>query len=125
MGLLSGLLGNASEIDAERLEADLANVLYDGEQILQAFKLVRDLIVLTQGRLILVDKQGVTGKKVEYHSIPYRSISHFAVETCGHFELDSELKIWIGSEPEPMSIEFKRGADVRQIQKTLAKQVLN
>ncbi len=124
MGLISGLLGNASEVDSEKLEATLVDVLFDGEHVLQTFKLVRDLIVLTDSRLIVVDKQGVTGKKVEYHSIPYRSVSHFAVETCGHFELDSELKIWIGSDPEPMKIEFKRGADIRQIQKTLAQQVM-
>ena len=44
--------------------------------------------------MIIVDKQGVTGKKVEYKSIPYKSISRFSVETSGHFDLDAELKIW-------------------------------
>lgn len=37
----------------------------------------------------------MTGKKVEYHSLPYRSITHFAVETAGTFDLDAELKIWL------------------------------
>jgi hypothetical protein len=35
----------------------------------------------------------MTGRKVEYHPIPYRSVSHFAVETAGTFDLDAELKI--------------------------------
>ena len=42
-----------------------------------AFSLIRDLIVFTEFRLILVDKQGVTGKKTSYKSLPYRSISRF------------------------------------------------
>ena len=39
----------------------------------------------------LVDKQGVTGRKVQYHSVPYKSITHFSVETAGTFDLDAEL----------------------------------
>lgn len=49
-----------------------------------AYQLVRDSFLFTNKRLILVDKQGITGKKVEYHSILYKSISHFAVETSGN-----------------------------------------
>ena len=37
----------------------------------------------------------MTGNKVEYHSIPFKSITHFSIETAGTFELDAELKIWI------------------------------
>lgn len=70
----------------------MKDVLITGETVSLAFKLVRDLIVFTDFRLILVDKQGMTGKKVEYKSIPYRSISRFSVETSGHFDLDAELK---------------------------------
>ena len=66
-----------------------------------AFKLLRDVYIFTSKRLILVDKQGLTGKKVEMLSIPYRAISRFSVETAGHFDLDAELKIWISSGVEP------------------------
>ena len=68
MGLFSGLLGNASQKDADAVERDLANILIDGEQVKMAFSLVRDLIVFTEYRLVLVDKQGLTGKKVSYRS---------------------------------------------------------
>ncbi len=33
------------------------------EQVELAFKLVRDLIIFTDRRMIIVDKQGMTGKK--------------------------------------------------------------
>ena len=121
MGLFSGLLGNASQLNNDKIEQELEHVLLDNEQVEMAFSLVRDLIVFTEYRLILVDKQGVTGKKVSYKSIPYRSISRFTVETSGHFDLDAELKIWISSATEPAEIlQFKSDKSVIAIQKALA-----
>jgi hypothetical protein len=93
MGLLDGLMGNASEIEPSKIAGDFARVLAPGERIEKAYQLIRDLFVFTNRRLILVDRQGLTGNKVEYHSLPYRSITHFSVETAGHFDLDAELKI--------------------------------
>jgi hypothetical protein len=124
MGLISGILGNASEVDAQKLEHDLNNILAENENINRAFKLIRDLIVFTDKRLILIDKQGMTGKKAEYHSIPYKSISHFSVETSGHFDLDAELKIWISSSESPMGFEFKKDSNIFEAQRTLATHVL-
>ena len=125
MGLFSGLLGNASQLNNDKIEQELEHVLLDNEQVEMAFSLVRDLIVFTEYRLILVDKQGVTGKKVSYKSIPYRSISRFTVETSGHFDLDAELKIWISSATEPAEIlQFKRDKSVIAIQKAIATAVL-
>ncbi|MGT2755601.1 PH domain-containing protein [Streptococcus ovuberis] len=125
MGLFSGLLGNASQKDVEKVEQQLADILVPGEQVNLAFQLVRDLIVFTEKRLILVDKQGVTGKKVSYKSLPYRSISRFTVETSGHFDLDAELKIWISSASQPAEIlQFKSDKSVVQIQQALAAAVL-
>ncbi len=125
MGIISGLLGNASEVDAQKLQRELAPVLIQGEEIHCAFRIIRDLFVFTSRRLILVDKQGLTGKKVEYHSIPYKSISHFAVETAGRFDLDAEMKIWIRGIPAPIQREFKKGADIVGVQQTLAHYVLH
>ena len=125
MGLFSGLLGNASQKDADAVERDLANILIDGEQVKMAFSLVRDLIVFTEYRLVLVDKQGLTGKKVSYRSIPYRSVSRFSVETSGNFDLDAELKIWVSSGEAPTeTLQFKSDKSVIAIQKALAEAVL-
>jgi hypothetical protein len=124
MGLFSGLLGNASEVDIQAVERDFEQIICPGEQIERAYKLIRDMLVFTDKRLILVDKQGVTGKKSEYHSIPYRSITHFSVETAGHFDLDAELKIWLSGTHEPISKQFKKDKSINDVQKTLASYVL-
>lgn len=126
MGLFSGLIGNASQKDSDKVEEQLADILIPNEQVHLAYALVRDLIVFTEKRLILVDKQGMTGKKTSYKSIPYRSISRFTVETSGHFDLDAELKIWISSATEPSEVlQFNSDRNVVEIQQALAAAVLH
>ena len=120
MGILDGLMGNVSEVDTTAVEKELELVITEHEQVEKAYKLIRDLIVFTNTRLILIDKQGVTGKKVEYHSIPYKSITHFSVETAGTFDLDSELKIWISSTALPITKQFKKDKSIFDVQKALA-----
>lgn len=125
MGLFSGLLGNASQKDVEKVARQLEAILIPDERVELAFSLVRDLIVFTEYRLILVDKQGMTGKKTSYKSLPYGSISRFTVETSGHFDLDAELKIWISSALEPTeTLQFKSDHSVVEIQQALAAAVL-
>jgi hypothetical protein len=122
--MLQGYFGNASEIDVRSLQKDLDAILIDGEKVVRGFKIIRDLFIFTDKRLILIDKQGLTGKKAEYHSIPYRSISHFSVETAGTFDLDAEMKIYIYGNMNPIQREFRRGADIQGVQKTLAQFIL-
>lgn len=121
MGFLDGLMGNASTANKEDVTEELSRVLVDGEEVGVAFKLVRDLLVFTDKRLILVDKQGITAKKVEYHSIPYKSISHYSIETAGRFDLDAELKIWIsGTELPAIEKLFRKDDSIYDVQKALA-----
>lgn len=121
MGLFSALIGNAGEVNAEELKNKYEPLLIEGENIEMGFKLIRDTFLFTNRRPILVNKQGITGSKTEYKSIPYKSISQFSVETAGTFELDAELKIWISSEQEPSIVkQFTKSVNVYQVQKVLA-----
>jgi hypothetical protein len=120
----NAIFGTASKVSPEDIQSEFSPLLVEGEEIVGAFKVMRDLFVFTQCRLILADKQGLTGSKVEYHSIPYKSISQFSVETAGLFDMDAELKIYISSNPTPLKKEFKKGTDIIQIQKLLATYVV-
>lgn len=116
MGLISGMLGNAEKIEVDRAHQEFGRLLGPGEQIHAAYLLVRDAILFTNRRLVLVDKQGLTGKKIEYHSVPYKSITHFAVETAGNFDLDAELKIWLSGSSVPIQKQFSKGVDIYEVQ---------
>ena len=94
-----------------------------GERVLKGYMLVRDVFLFTDKRLMLIDKQGLTGKKVEYQSIPYKSIVRFAVETAGTFDLDAELHVWIASTPDPISKQFTKQVNVYEVQSMLASMV--
>ncbi len=120
MGIFNGLMGNASEMNLDGIIKEYSKILAENERIEKAYKLVRDLFIFTNKRLILVDKQGVTGKKTEYHSIPYKSITHFSIETAGHFDLEAELKIWISGTALPIEKQFNSSLNIYELQQVLA-----
>lgn len=120
MGLFSGILGNASKVCIQDITDEYGDILAPSESAEVAYKLIRDVIIFTNKRLILVDKQGLTSRKVEYHSIPYKSITHFSIETAGHFDLDAELKIWISGMHEPIQKQFNSSLNVYEVQAVLA-----
>ena len=125
MGIFSSLLGNAGTVEPQKLEQEYSNLLVESEQVEIGFKLIRDTFIFTNKRLILVDKQGITGSKISYLTISYKSITRFAIETSGHFDLDAELKIWISSETTPsISKKFNKSVNIYDVQKVLAKNVL-
>ncbi|QBZ98333.1 PH domain-containing protein [Flavobacterium sangjuense] len=125
MGLFSALLGNAGSVDQETLVKEYQKLLIEGEQIELGFKLIRDTFIFTNKRLILVEKQGITGSKIEYKSIIYKSISRFSVETAGTFDLEAVLKIWVSSEANPSIIkQFNKSVNVYDVQNVLAHHVL-
>ncbi|MBL8518924.1 MAG: PH domain-containing protein [Betaproteobacteria bacterium] len=124
MGLLDGMLGNASKIDPAKVQTEFSQILAPGEKVEHAYQLIRDYFVFTDKRFVLVDKQGITGNKVEYHSIPYRSITHFSIETAGTFDLDAELKIWITGAPLPLQKQFNKKLSIYEVQAVLASYVL-
>lgn len=124
MGLLDGMLGNASKVDAAKFETEFTQILASGEKVEHVYQLIRDYFVFTDKRLVLVDKQGITGSKVEYHSVPYKSITHFSVETGGTFDLDAELKIWISGTAAPVQKQFNKKLSIYEVQSVLASYVL-
>ena len=79
MGLFSALLGNAGAVSQDELQKQYSQLLCDGEEIELGFKIIRDMFIFTNKRLILVDKQGITGSKTEYKSISYKSITRFSI----------------------------------------------
>src|SRR5215203_5100149 len=80
MGLLGTLLGHATDLTPEEPREDLEGILLPDEPVEVAFKVVRDLFVFTDKRLILVDKQGLTSRKVDYLVVPYRAITSYSIE---------------------------------------------
>ena len=124
MGLMDGMLGNASKVDNTEIQNEFSRILAPGEKVEHAYQLIRDYFVFTDKRFVLVDKQGLTGSKVEYHSIPYKSITHFSIETGGTFDMDAELKIWLSGTALPIQKRFNKKLSIYEVQAALASYVL-
>ncbi len=121
MSLFSSLLGNAGAIEKDKIQEKYGKLLIPEESIEAGFKMIRDTFIFTNKRLIIIDVQGITGSKIEYFSVSYRSISRFSVETAGSFDLDAELKIWISGEQQPsISKRFNKKVNIYEVQKILA-----
>lgn len=104
-------------------EKELLSILTEGEEILQCYKTVRDQAALTNKRIIIMDKQGITGKKVEIYSLPYRSIDMWSSENVGVlFDLNSELELW--TKAGHFKLKLNPKCDIREFDKILGKAIL-
>lgn len=124
MGLFNAIMGHASEVSVEKIREEYKSILVNGEHIEKAFKLIRDMFVFTNKRLVLVDKQGLTGSKVDYITIPYASIIKFSKESAGLLDLDAELKIWVRGEAMPIKKHFGKDNNINEVYQVLSQHIL-
>ena len=99
------------------------DLLVENEQVLASFASIRDRLVFTNGRIISVNVQGITGIKKDFTSIPYNKIQMYSVETAGTVDFDSELTIWISGMGE-FKFEFTAGSDVVGLCKMISRYIL-
>ena len=102
--------------EGQKLVSDL---LIEDEKVYFAFSSMRDKLVFTNKRIISLNVQGVTGKKVDYTSIPYSKIQTFSIESSGTFDLDSELDITI-SGLGIIRFELSAQTDIRDLCKFIS-----
>lgn len=109
--------------DPASYAGELAPLLVEGEQIWLAFKGLRDSALFTNKRLIVINVQGLTGKKRDYTSLPYAKIQAFSIETAGTLDLDAELELWFSGLGK-VRLEFKGKVDIRMIGRLIGDHVL-
>lgn len=124
MGIFNGAAKNTGSAENKKLHTIYGQLLVDGEIIEIGFALSRDTFLFTNKRLILVEVKGISGKQIEYLSIPYTKIMKFSVQTGSSFDLDAELKIWIGNDALPLEKRFNKDLNVYEVQKVLASHLL-
>lgn len=110
-------------VSNSEFEARISPMFVPGESIIASFKTVRDGVVFTNKRIFAINVQGITGKKVDYTSLPYSKIQAFSVETAGTIDLDSELELWFSGLGRA-KFEFVSRADVAAICKMISERVL-
>lgn len=124
----SGILGGANfvdlkPIDSSELREDVYRLLVPGEEILSAFKTIRDQVVFTTKRVVVVNVQGIVGKKVAYCSYPYSKVQYYAVETAGVLDIDSELVLAF-SDGNRLQFDFRASVDIRKLNAAISAAIL-
>ncbi|WP_417169059.1 PH domain-containing protein, partial [[Clostridium] scindens] len=94
--------------------AEVQPLLINGEEVIGAYKAMRDYCVFTNKRVIAVNIQGMTGKKKDFSSLPYSKITAFSVETAGVFDMDSELEMYFSGLGK-VKFEFTGRSNIVQI----------
>lgn len=113
---------NWTFISETKAPEHIKKILIPSEEIIGAYKTVRDVAVFTNKRLILSDTQGMTGVKKEIYSLPYKSIEMYSIENAGIMDINSEIEMWtrIGD----FKINLKRGVDIYKISRIIAEHIL-
>ena len=62
---------------------DVVTALSSAEASLETVISVRDQVIFTTHRIIMVDMQGVTGTRQQIFVLPYRKVLHFGIQTAG------------------------------------------
>ena len=110
-------------VDPAKGERMLEGMLIPGEHVVAAFKGIRDGVIFTNKRVVSMNVQGITGKKTDYTSLPYKRVQAFSIETAGVVDLDSELHLWFSSVGR-VRFEFARGVDVKKLSTYIADDIL-
>lgn len=108
---------------AGQLSSNLLKLLIPDERIIGAYSSFRDYVVFTDKRFIAVNVQGITGKKQDFTSMPYKNINVFSIETAGSFDMDSELELYFSGIGK-VKFEFTGASDIIEIGKIISTYVL-
>lgn len=114
---------NLKEISATDVRKEAMALLVPGEEVVCAFKTIRDQVIFTTKRIFVVNLQGLTGKKTSFFSYPYSKIQYYGIETAGVLDLDSELIVAF-SNKTVLQFDFKSKVDIGRISAMISNYIL-
>ena len=114
---------NLKEISIKDMRDEIYDLLVDDEEPISAYRTIRDQIVFTTKRLIVISIQGITGVRCAYFSYPYTRVQYFGVETAGVLDIDSELFLMFDNGLR-LSFDFAARVNIKQISASIAKYIL-
>ena len=130
-GFTTWLLDDAKAIDANHVDEMLhssPSILLHDEHVDHAFKVGRDMIVFTTKRILSIDRQGFTGKKIEYMTYPIRYCTGYNLKSPGHISAFKPSQVTFYTEipgKSTFSQDIKDGVDeMWKVQTMLGKKIV-
>ena len=84
-------------------------LLFPDERIAYCVKAVRDVVVVTDKRILIMNKQYASGKSIEYVTYMYKNIISYSISTPGlivDFDVDIDIHFL---NDETLHLEFSKG----------------
>lgn len=111
------------EIEKSDVNDIIKELILDSESIEACYKTIRDSAIITNKRIMIADKQGLTGKKIEIYTVPFKTINMYSSENShGILDFNSELEFWTKS--GHFKLNLKKGINIRKFDKIIAKYIL-
>ena len=102
---------------------EISQILLEGEQVFAAYKTIRDIAVVTNRRIVIADRQGITGKKVEIYTIPFKSVTMYSSENAGGIlDFNAEIQLW--TRAGLFKLRLNKGVDIRKLDRLIAHCIL-
>ena len=119
-----GFFARLKKVENDTFGEIITDFMIDGESIVGTYQGIRDGVVFTNKRIIAIDVQGITGKKKDFTSIPYKKITTFSLQTAGLLDFDAELEIYLSAVGQ-VKFEFTGKTDVKEICKMISNYALD
>lgn len=82
----SANLSNLSTSDNSAFKDILSSTLIANEEVCISLQFHRDGVVFTNNRIIVINIQGISGKKKTISSFPYRTIQAYSLDDSDNFK---------------------------------------
>ena len=100
------------------------NILQADEEVELAFKCGRDMFLITNKRVLSIDVQGLTGKKIEFSTLPFKHIAGFSVQSAGTLSFTVKATLFISKFEGGLTTDLGKKTDIFQINNSLGNKIL-
>lgn len=117
---------NLKPIEEGEIQKDAFSLFVENENVIGAYKTIRDQVIFTNKRILTVDVQGITGKRKDYSTLPYSKIQYFSVQTPGFAEAipDCEMELYF-TNGFMAKFEFKGDCNIIELGNIISEYVLS
>ena len=111
------------EVEKNMFDDTVVAFYVNGEETIACYKAIRDYIVFTNKRMIVVNVQGLVGKKKEFSIFPYSKLQAFSVETAGVIDIDTDVDL-VFAGLGTVHLEFSLGTNIAKLLRLISAYVL-
>lgn len=103
--------------------AGLSDQLLPDESVEAAFQSQTTTVLFTDRRIVTMQLQVLLAERLETSSYSYRAIRQFSMIQGSPPESRSEIRVWLGADPQPLHLRANDGTDLAPLHRLLAEKM--